>query len=32
VGQRQVVELDEVLDLGDGAEVAFVKLVALVGG
>jgi hypothetical protein len=32
VGQRQVEEPDEVLDLADGAEVAFVKLVALVGG
>jgi len=32
VGQRQVEELDEVLDLADGAEAAFVKLVALVGG
>ncbi|GIJ43785.1 hypothetical protein Val02_06710 [Virgisporangium aliadipatigenens] len=32
VGERQVAELDEVLDLDGAAEVAFVKLVALVGG
>ncbi|KOU21154.1 hypothetical protein ADK52_24800 [Streptomyces sp. WM6372] len=32
VGDRQVTDLDEVLDLPLGTEVTFLKLVALVGG
>ena len=32
VGNRQVEELDEVVDLGEDEDVAFVKLVPLVGG
>ncbi|MFJ3907247.1 hypothetical protein EDE04_2730 [Streptomyces sp. 2132.2] len=32
VGDRQVTELDEVVDLPPGTEVTFLKLVALVGG
>ncbi|GHE34363.1 hypothetical protein CP980_13185 [Streptomyces vinaceus] len=32
VGDRQVTELDEVVDLPLGTEVTFLKLVALAGG
>ncbi|MFE3583293.1 hypothetical protein [Streptomyces vinaceus] len=32
VGDRQVTELDEVLDLPPGTEVTFLRLVALAGG
>ncbi|MFE2480409.1 hypothetical protein [Streptomyces sp. NPDC001194] len=32
VGDRQVTDLDEVVDLPPGTEVTFLKLVALVGG
>lgn len=32
VGDRQITDLDEVIDLPLGTEVSFLKLVALVGG
>ncbi|CAM5551732.1 hypothetical protein GCM10010329_26110 [Streptomyces spiroverticillatus] len=32
VGDRQVEELEEVVELGEGTEVVFVRLVALAGG
>ncbi|MGW6892155.1 hypothetical protein [Streptomyces chartreusis] len=32
VGDRQITELDEEIELGPGTEITFLKLVALVGG
>lgn len=32
VGDRQIDDLDEVIDLNDNPQVSFIKLVALVGG